>query len=342
MTSINNHSNKHHSILEQALEAFQKTTGFTAVAKNEQTSTQIIITNQYVNCHFAAEVKLTLNKYNIAIEAAAKLRTPDILAKILVTRYVTPQMAEQLKTLNMPFIDTAGNAYLNEPQMFVYVKGGKLKQPAHQERVKRAFRATGLQLIFALLCKPGLENRPFRQMAQVANIALGSVNVVIRELRQMDYLIDMEKRKRQLVQKPKLLERWITAYPDQLRPKLMLGKYQATEDNWWQQTDLNPFEAYWGCEVAATTLTPYLKPTITTVYIKPPVRQFIFQHQLNKHPHGDIEILDKFWQFEELDQTRIVPPLLVYADLIATGNAKNIETAKIIYEKEIVRLIESN
>ena len=34
------------------------------------------------------------------------------------------------------------------------------------------------------------------------------------------------------------------------------------------------------------------------------------------------------------------PPLLVYADLMATGNDRNIETARIIHDKFIRRLIE--
>jgi hypothetical protein len=336
---MRNHYPKKPDILEQALKAFQKTTGI--VAKNEPSSNKIIFTNQDIKCHFTVEVKLTFNKYIIAFEAGTKTATNNALEpKILVTRFVTPQMAEQLKVLNMPFIDTAGNAYLNQPQMFVYIKGCKLQQPLSKERVKRTFRATGLQVIFALLCQPGFENSPFRKIAQVANVALGSVDAVIQDLKDMDYLLVMGRRKRQLVQKPKLLERWVMAYPEQLRPKLLLGKYQATDDNWWQPVNLSPFDAYWGGEVAAAKLTPYLKPLITTVYMKPPLGQFLLEHRLRKHSRGNVEMLDKFWQFEGLSQNRIVPPLLIYADLIATGNARNIETARIIYEKEIIRLIQ--
>lgn len=317
---MRDHDLKKRDILEQALEAFQKTTGIVAI--NDPSLSKIIIDNQYINHHFAVEVKLTFNKYIIAFEAGTRLATNNALeSKILVTRFVTPQMAEQLKTLNMPFIDTAGNAYLNQPQMFIYIKGCKLQQPLSQERVKRTFRAAGLQVIFALLCHPGLENRPFREIAQVANVALGSVNAVIQDLRQMDYLIDVGKRKRRLVQKQKLLERWVIAYPEQLRPKLLLGKYQTADDNWWQQADLNTFEAYWGGEVAAAKLTQYLKPLITTIYMAPHLGQFLFEHRLKKYSRGKVEILDKFWPFEYLSQNRIVPPLLVYADLTATGIA---------------------
>jgi len=108
---------KKRDVLEQALEAFQKTTGILAVAKNEPSLNQITIGNKSIKFNFVAEVKLTFNKYIIAFEAGTRAATDNaIVPKILVTRFVTPQMAEQLKTLDMPFIDTAGNAYLNQPQ----------------------------------------------------------------------------------------------------------------------------------------------------------------------------------------------------------------------------------
>jgi hypothetical protein len=49
---------------------------------------------------------------------------------------------------------------------------------------------------------------------------------------------------------------------------------------------------------------------------------------------GDTEILDAFWN-PELDRIEkpLAPPLLVYADLMMTGNTRNIETAKILHEQ---------
>jgi len=107
-------------------------------------------------------------------------------------------------------------------------------------------------VIFALLCNPGLENTPFRNIAKAANVALGSVEAVIQDLKQMGYLIQRENRKRQLYQKQALLERWITAYPEQLRPKLFIDSYQSATPDWWQQAKLN---TSWGGEIAAAMLT---------------------------------------------------------------------------------------
>ena len=70
--------------------------------------------------------------------------------------------------------------------------------------------------------------------------------------------------------------------------------------------------------------------------------------KLRKDPAGEIEILNQFWNYDENTEYRddvnwnyrdLVHPILIYADLIATGNQRNIETAKMIYEDYIVRLI---
>jgi hypothetical protein len=43
--------------------------------------------------------------------------------------------------------------------------------------------------------------------------------------------------------------------------------------------------------------------------------------------------------FNKEEAANIVPPLLIYADLLRTADERNIETAKLIYEREILGLI---
>jgi hypothetical protein len=54
--------------------------------------------------------------------------------------------------------------------------------------------------------------------------------------------------------------------------------------------------------------------------------------------NGNIELRERFWNCEnpELDKT-MVPPLLVYADLMATGDPRNIETAQMIFTDYLQR-----
>jgi hypothetical protein len=60
------------------------------------------------------------------------------------------------------------------------------------------------------------------------------------------------------------------------------------------------------------------------------------ENKLRADPKGEIEDLDAFWNFP-VDDTlpETVPPILVCADLLATLDPRNLETARMIYEQSI-------
>ena len=331
-------------VLREVLEGLQKTTKLDVETQHNVIyepygpDATIRITWQNMEWYFAAEVKNTLTRAMLG-GAIQQLRTyPE--KGLLVTRYVTPQMADLLKEMDIPFADAAGNAYINEPPLFIFIKGNKPVDKYRERASIRAFQPTGLQVVFALLCNPGLENAPFREIAEIADVALGTVGWVIRDLKQMGHLIDMGKRGRRLIRKEKLLNRWVTTYPDQLRPKKLLAHYRATDVDWWKNTKLAAFQAYWGGEIAATILTKYLKPQIVTIYTRQPLGELLLKNKIKKDPNGDIEILKAFWKFEyNWPYRNLVHPLLIYADLLATGDTRNIETAEIIYEQNLTGFI---
>jgi hypothetical protein len=52
--------------------------------------------------------------------------------------------------------------------------------------------------------------------------------------------------------------------------------------------------------------------------------------------NGNTEILGIFWNPERLTPTGdVVPPVLAYADLMATTEGRNLEAGKLIYDKHI-------
>jgi hypothetical protein len=259
---------------------------------------------------------------------------------LLVAKYINGQMAEQLKQDGIEFIDTAGNTFINQPPLYIFIKGNRPPDIAKHIPAKRAFKPAGLRTIYALLCNPGLENKTYREIAAVTDVALGTVDWIIKELKELGYLLDMGKRGNKLIQKEKLLQRWVTAYPEQLRPKLTLGRFRG-EYGWWQQKTLDPFKGQWGGEVAAAKLTQYLQPQMITIYTTPQqLDQLLIENRLKRDQTGDVEILERFWKTAEPRTYKdVVHPILIYADLLATGNERNIETARIIYEQYIIQLI---
>lgn len=266
------------------------------------------------------------------------------LPPLLVAPRMTAEAAEKCRELDLQFIDAAGNAYLRAPGLYVLIKGqrparGEDIQLAVQEE-KRAGTATHLRVIFALLCQPDMLNAPYRDIARVAGVALGTIGMVFKDLAARGITAGGQRKgDRVMLERKKLVDEWVTTYPLRLRPKLNARRFKAPEPGWWQTVELTQFGAQWGDEVAAAKLIGYLRPETATLYLhkengKRNLTRLVAEHRLRPAPDGDIEILDAFWDFaDEQPMTATVPPLLAYADLIATLDPRNLEAAKLIHDQ---------
>jgi hypothetical protein len=299
----------------------------------------LTLKNGKKNQQFAAQFKKHLDKHSLGAAIHA-LRHPTNKG-LLIADYVNPNMAQRLKDMDIPFLDAVGNAFLNEPPIYVYITGNKpftKIQPIHGQ----PFHAAGLRIVFALLCQPRLANRPYREIAQNAQVALGTVGKVMEDLVARRNLIAHGKGNQQLVNTKQLLQEWIILFPTTLRPKLVLGRYTAPTENWWKAAKL-PQNAYWGGEIAAAKLTQYLTPAAATIYTRGKATDIVLKNHLRENNNGNIEILNAFWDGRiNLERKGIAPALLVYADLLATGDPRNIQAAELLYENELARFIDQN
>jgi hypothetical protein len=331
-------------LLQKAIEAFRQTTGIRVHLQRLEpkghrlrADAELRIKFPQVQRHWIAEVKRTLDPQTLGMAIEQMKRLPE--KALLVTQYVNPNMAERLKQMDIPFLDALGNAYLNAPPIFIYMKG-HTPQRLPTERPTRAFAPTGLKVVFALLCRQELAGAPYRTIAQTANVALGTVAWVMTDLGGLGHLLDMGKGGKKLTHKQPLLERWVAAFPNQLRPKLLFGRYAAPDPKWWENTRVGDFHAYWGAEIAAARLTGYLKPERATVYIRDTPGKFLAANRLRTDPRGNVEVLEAFWNIQcDWTDTEIVHPLLAYADLLATGDDRNLETARRIYDEQLAGLV---
>ncbi|MBI9083871.1 MAG: hypothetical protein JEZ11_09760 [Desulfobacterales bacterium] len=332
-------------LLLDALDAFRRATGLaveTVLPGLDEplgAETKIRIKWDGFEREFTVEVKPRLTQ-PMAGMVAEKIAAYGY-RRILVTRYVNPKLADRLREMDIPFMDTAGNAFIKEAPLVVFIKGVK-PEPGQirPEPATRAFRPKGLQIIFAFLCNPGLENQPFRKIAENANVALGTVNLALTDLKHKGFLLDMGKRGRKLVRKERLLKRWVEAYAEDLRPKLHRFRYAAEGRDWWGEAEIKDLGALWGGEAAADTLTGNLKPDIATIYTKEPLGKLVLKHRLRKDPNGNLEVLHKFWNFDfDWKFPHLAPPLLIYADLMATGDTRNIETARMVYAQHLTGFV---
>ena len=326
------------NLINRAVATLTQTTGIKVVhqvkaprAENAYPDGLVRIDHKDMHWDFAIKAKARVTRATVAMEKTKP--TPPAQDRILVTEYATPPMADLMRTIGLFFMDTAGNAYINKPPLYVFIKGNKRPENLKPAPTKRLFKPAGLKIVFALLNHPQMVNRPYRQIAARTDVALGTVDWIFRDLNEMGFLIEMGKRKRKITNPLILLKRWAEAYPEQLRPKLGLARFKADDPDWWKDVDITDYNACWGGEVAAAKLTRQLKPEKVIIYAPEAPGKLIIEKKLRKATTGEIEILKPFWQFDhEFDALGIVPPLLVYADLMDTGDDRNIETAEIIYD----------
>ena len=118
-----------------------------------------------------AKRALTPATLGAALHELAQLKPPALL----VADYVTPPMAERLREAGVEFLDGAGNAYLNQPPLLVWVKGQRPAEKLVAPEVGRAFQPGGLQVLFALLGDPAALNLPYRELARPMPACCGRV-----------------------------------------------------------------------------------------------------------------------------------------------------------------------
>lgn len=337
-------------ILERALNAFKKETGLTVevLRKNfnafdKRWDGEVIIATPDLEHEILYQVEIKRRVTRTAIGPLAFQFDQTENMGLLVAEYVPALMALRLKTQGIQFIDACGNAYINALPFYIFINGNKQNINDRRKVVgPRAFGAKGLRVVFALLCNPGFEKMPFREIAMTTGVALGTVDAVFKNLKDNGYLLDKGRFGRKLLHKENLLQRWVTGYPEVMRPKMLIGRYTAKDKYWWQGVAL-PELFFWGGEIAAAKITGYLKPEIITVYTHNTPTRLIFQNKLRKDPNGEVEVLKAFWRKGyNWYQGDMVHPLIIYADLLATGDARNLETAKMIYNNELYRFIKKD
>ncbi|MDR1722575.1 MAG: hypothetical protein LBR84_01390 [Tannerella sp.] len=279
---------------------------------------------------FVVLVESTVTQGNrlLVLQQLKELTAATGLPPLLLTKYIPSAIVEEYLKHGINYIDSAGNCYIRRGSLFVCINGNKHKRLPKTKQA-RAFQESGIKLVFRLLQNPDDINLPYRVLAQKVGIALGSVSAIINELADLKFILKTDT-KTVLKNKPELLNRWITAYNDFLRPRLLKKRMRFAVPI----SDLSKIVtgAFWGGEPGAALLTNYLVPEIYTIYTDLNWLE-LKTMALVPDDNGKVEVLSMFWQ--QSDEKQTVHPLLVYADLMNSGDGRNLETAKIILGNEL-------
>ncbi|MDR5646437.1 type IV toxin-antitoxin system AbiEi family antitoxin [Burkholderia cenocepacia] len=282
-----------------------------------------------------ALVRQTIDRYGaLATLRAHGAPSPDERL-LLVTSYLSPNMIDACRDMQIDALDLAGNASLLLGDNVILVSGRP--RPDNAQSRRATWTRSTLRVALALLTVPSLLEETYRGIAQVAGVSHGTVqNAVHALLSRRDLIEQPGGRGMRFADAGRLIDEWTTLYPTLLRGSLQIGHYRTDVPDWWRGVPELPDRCRFGGEPAAAILTDYLKPAAFTVYCTDEVpREWVAKARLRRDRDGNIEFLKspiRFTAAAGYPQT-IAPPLLVYADLVASGDSRNLETARLLRER---------
>ena len=196
------------------------------------------------------------------------------------------------------------------------------------------FQDAGLKVVFYLLQNADNIKKPYREIKEQIGVSLGSVKNVLDELSRRGFVCDT-KNGRIIKDMKQLLDLWISNYNEVLKPKLLVGTMAfRTEENRneWKNIAL-PKGMSWGGEPAANLTDGYLQPGLFDIYTEIPAAHLIRTGVVKQDANGEIHLYNKFWNWET--DNRTVPAILIYADLMGSGNSRCLEAAQRILRNEL-------
>jgi hypothetical protein len=280
---------------------------------------------------FYVELKKELRNFqlNNILELAAKYKPFMVIAENLF-----PDIRNILQDHDIGFIDLNGNINIETERFLIKIEG--IRQKRTPEKYGRAFTKTGLKVILLFLLDGEKINNTYREIAKETGIAIGNVKLILEGLIDEGYALKRNEKQLKLTNKKELLQKWVTAYNEKLKPSLFIGNFKflnPNDFNNWKNLNIDNTKTLWGGEAAGNILTGYLIPEILTLYTEEKKLEIIKNYRLIPDNEGNIKIFQKFWHLE--DYNTLIQYIITYADLMGTNNRRCIETAQKIYEQNL-------
>ena len=278
--------------------------------------------------------RLTISKLPNIIEAYnQKYNT------ILVSDYIPKKVKEYLKDENISYLDIAGNAYItNGKNLYIFIENKK-PLPSLSKSPTRAFSKSGLKVIFQILIDDSIVNKPYRYIGNLSKVSIDTVGKVFNELLEEKFLIQIKKREFKVQNKERLLQEWIILFNKVLRPRLNQRKFKIKDRNLAILLNSSLIDSIGG-ELAAEVLSNYLIAERAIIYTNQSLIETAKLLELLPSENGSVTLIEKFWTNNLTEhQNVLVNPILVYADLLSDPSPRNLETAKIIYDKYVKDII---
>ncbi len=304
--------------------------------ENSKINGKLLFLNGIPCKEFSVDIKsnLSLSKLHNLIDLNEQI---DNL--LIVSDYISKPLKEKLRQKNVSYLDAAGNFYLKNSTTFIYVETNNTNRDSFKKSNK-AFSPAGLKVIYSLLIVPNLLTKSYRDIAEQSTVSIHTVGKVIKELLRDRYIVKENENNYIIKNKERLFQDWVTLFNKILRPKLKQKKYKSLKSNEELFTSLEQNIKIGqndtiGGELAAQILTDYLIAESVHLYTEKSFLELSKQHKIIPSENGNVTLIEKFWKSEESNKQITINPILVYANLLDNPTPRNIETAQLLFQKNI-------
>ncbi len=253
---------------------------------------------------------------------------------ILFSEYISPVLAECLQKSNIEYADLAGNMFLRNGKNCVLIENCAKPRTLEDKLAKgRAMTPAGLKILFVFFTQPEAPNWTFRKISQYAGVSLGSVKYVMTDLFDRKWLAGAQGQLC-LQNIRNIYERWTNAYIEKIYNKYDLVRFNGELD-WNDKQITEKYPVAFSGETAAARMNLII-PARICLYQWGNINELIARKRWIPDDNGNIEIRQAFWP-SITEFKPVVPPLLIYADLIAENDGRCLEVAQTVYERYLAK-----
>lgn len=265
-----------------------------------------------------------------ALQAQSEMHGESLL---LLGPAVHTRSAQHLRAAGIQFLDAAGNAYLNFDGVLIDARGHRLDRhmAPHKhfpERSTNLFTPRRAQVIFVLVSWPSLADASVREIAAAARVSVGQAQSTLRLLDEQDLY---DHRSGRLLRRELLAERWAETFVTGLGPKTQLKRFHG-------EPSRLTLEGHGRIFVSGEQAASWIRnPSTATLYVDDFDPRLAIDNRWRVDGEQNISVRRTFWTIPgDEGPTHFpapAPPLLVYADLLATREGRQLEAARKVREE---------
>jgi hypothetical protein len=284
--------------------------------------------------HLTVELRQTALSYALVDRVlSARKELENGGGWILLAPYVSPRIGRYLVEHGGNFFDELGNCHLVLDDRYVAIVEGR-RAPSRRAS-GLGFRAAGYRVIFALLARPDLLQGTVREIAGAAGVGKTTAAMTLQRLRQ-ELVIAPDRWGYRMLQPSELMDRWLVAYQDIVRPSLFVGNFRVQErdpqalerriEHVLEQQDI-PW--YWGGGAALHRINGFYRGEATVLHLpEPPIN---LPRVLRALPaeEGPFTVLRLPGPVGATGlKAGTAHPLLIYSELMTQGDPRGREAAE--------------